>query len=122
MIKSFKIKNFTIKKGGPIFFIAEIGVNFNGNIRLAKKLILEAKKAGAQCVKFQTFEPEILVHKKSPKAAYQLRNTSRKESQIEMLKKNCSNNPVSIIFKLMSKIKFLEEFCTFNIFVVLKKK
>ena len=42
--------------------------------------------------------------------------------QIEMLKKNCSNNPVSIIFKLMSKIKFLEEFCTFNIFLVLKKK
>ncbi len=42
--------------------------------------------------------------------------------QIEMLKKNCSKNPISIIFKIMSKIKFLEEFCTFNIFLVLKKK
>ena len=42
--------------------------------------------------------------------------------EIEMLKKNCTNNPLAIIFKIMSKIKPLEEFFTFNIFVVLCKK
>ncbi len=41
---------------------------------------------------------------------------------IDLLKKNCSNNPSTILFKLMSKIKFLEEFFTFNIFVILSKK
>ena len=42
--------------------------------------------------------------------------------QIEMLKKNCSTNPLTVIFKILSRIKFLEEFCTFNIFLILKKK
>ena len=87
MTKQFKIDNFAIKENGKIFFIAEIGVNHNGNIKLAKKLILEAKKAGADCVKFQTFEPELLVNKHSPKAPYQLKNTRKNQSQIEMLKK-----------------------------------
>ena len=39
--------------------------------------------------------------------------------QIEMLKKNCSTNPITVIFKILSRIKFLEEFCTFNIFLIL---
>ena len=42
--------------------------------------------------------------------------------EIKMLKKNCTNNPLAIIFKIMSKIELLEEFCTFNIFIVLCKK
>jgi hypothetical protein len=42
--------------------------------------------------------------------------------EIKMLKKNCTSNSLAIIFKIMSKIKLLEEFCTFNIFVVLSKK
>ena len=41
---------------------------------------------------------------------------------VSMLEKNSSNNPISLIFKLMSKIKFLEEFSTFNIFIILQKK
>jgi len=42
--------------------------------------------------------------------------------EIEVLKKNCSNNPLTLIFKLISKIKFLEEYVTFNIFTILYKK
>ena len=42
--------------------------------------------------------------------------------EIEVLRKNCSNNPLTLIFKLISKIKFLEEYVTFNIFTILYKK
>lgn len=66
--------------------IAEIGINHNGSINLAKKLIIEAKKAGADCVKFQTFNPDQLVTKWSPIADYQKRYDF-KQSQYEMLKK-----------------------------------
>lgn len=69
------------------YIIAEAGVNHNGDISLAKKLILEAKNAGADCVKFQTFKAEQIVTKTSPKATYQLKVTDEKESQYEMLKK-----------------------------------
>ena len=51
--------------------IAEIGVNHNGDIVLAKKLIDEAKKSGANCVKFQTFKADSLVTKTAKKAQYQ---------------------------------------------------
>ena len=51
--------------------IAEVGVNHNGSINLAKKLIIEAKKAGADCVKFQTFNSDQMVTRWSPKANYQ---------------------------------------------------
>ena len=51
--------------------IAEAGVNHNGNIHYAKKLILTAKKAGAQYVKFQTFKADNLVTKNTALLAYQ---------------------------------------------------
>ena len=70
-----------------IFVIAEIGVNHNGNIKLAKKLILAAKKSGADAVKFQHFLAKNLSTKKSKKAPYQIRNTGIKETQYQMLKK-----------------------------------
>ena len=71
----------------PVFIIAEAGVNHNGNIELAKKLVEEAKKCGADCVKFQTFKSERVVIQDAPKASYQLKTTDPNESQIEMLKK-----------------------------------
>jgi len=67
--------------------IAEIGVNHNGDINLAKKLIDEAKNAGADSVKFQTFKAERLVTKKLKKANYQNLNDKRDESQYSMLKR-----------------------------------
>lgn len=71
----------------PAFIVAEAGVNHNGNVELAKKLIVAAKNAGADCVKFQTFTAESVVTKSAPKAKYQLEVTDPDESQFSMLKK-----------------------------------
>jgi N-acetylneuraminate synthase/N,N'-diacetyllegionaminate synthase len=62
-------------------------VNHNGDIALARKLVEEAKRCGADVVKFQTFRAEALVDRDAPQAEYQRVNTGRTESQFEMLKK-----------------------------------
>lgn len=69
------------------FIIAEAGVNHNGDIKLAKKLIDVASEAGADAVKFQTFKSEKVVSKYAQKAVYQKQNTDSNESQLEMIKK-----------------------------------
>lgn len=69
------------------FIIAEVGVNHNGDMRLAEKLIKEAARIGSDAVKFQTFCTENLVTKSAEKAAYQKTTTSYSESQFDMLKK-----------------------------------
>lgn len=69
------------------YLIAEIGVNHNGDIGLAKKMILEAKNSGADAVKFQTFTAEALVTKSTPKVAYQQNTTSPDESHYEMIRR-----------------------------------
>lgn len=69
-----------------IYIIAEAGVNHNGDINLAKKLIDAGKIAGVDCVKFQTWKTEALLTEDAPKAAYQLENDGA-GSQFEMLKK-----------------------------------
>jgi len=70
-----------------VFIIAEAGVNHNGSIELAKKLIDVAVEAGVDAVKFQTFKTENLVSKNAQKAEYQKETTDAKESQFEMIKK-----------------------------------
>lgn len=70
-----------------VFIIAEAGVNHNGDLELAKKLVDTAVEAGADVVKFQTFKAEKLVCKNAEKADYQKETTDRSESQFEMLKK-----------------------------------
>lgn len=67
--------------------IAEAGVNHNGDINLAKKLIDVAAEAKVDYVKFQTFKAENLVSKSAKKAEYQIANAGEKDSQFEMLKK-----------------------------------
>ncbi len=69
-----------------VFIIAEAGVNHNGSLKTAKKMVDVAARAGADAVKFQTFNSELLVSKSAPKAEYQ-KNNLRKESQLEMIKK-----------------------------------
>lgn len=69
-----------------VFIIAEAGVNHNGSIDIAKKLIDVASDAGADAVKFQTFKAENLVSKNAKKAEYQKKTTDKKESQYDMLK------------------------------------
>ena len=70
-----------------VFIIAEAGVNHNGSVELAKKLIDVAVEAGADAVKFQTFKAENLVSKNAQKAAYQKETTDKQESQFDMIKK-----------------------------------
>jgi N,N'-diacetyllegionaminate synthase len=69
------------------FIIAEIGVNHNGDINLAKKLVEAAKNAGADAVKFQTFTAASLVSPGTPKVNYQLNTSSVDETHYEMLKR-----------------------------------
>lgn len=67
--------------------IAEIGVNHNGDIDLAYKMIDAAADCGADFIKFQTYITESLVSNNAPKAKYQIKNTKFGETQFEMLKK-----------------------------------
>lgn len=70
-----------------VLIIAEAGVNHNGNIELAYRLIDNAVSAGADIVKFQTFTADSLATPKAPKAAYQNQTTGDVESQYQMLKR-----------------------------------
>jgi len=70
-----------------VIIIAEAGVNHNGDMSLAKKLVDAAANAGADFVKFQTFKAKNIVTKTANKAKYQTLNSINNESQFEMLKK-----------------------------------
>lgn len=70
-----------------VLIIAEAGVNHNGSVGQAKKLIDAAAEAGADMVKFQTFIAKNLVTAKAPQASYQIKNSGNTTSQFEMLKK-----------------------------------
>jgi N,N'-diacetyllegionaminate synthase len=70
-----------------VFIIAEAGVNHNGSLELAKRLIDVAVDAGVDAVKFQTFKADKLVSKTAQKADYQKQTTSAGESQYDMIKK-----------------------------------
>ena len=83
-MKKIKIRNKLIGEEEPVFIIAEAGVNHNGDIELAKKLVDVAKDAGADAVKFQTFNAEEIVTPESRKANYQ--NRAKEKTQYEMLK------------------------------------
>ena len=77
-----------IKKKKKTLIIAEAGVNHNGEIKIAKKLIDLASQAGADYIKFQSFKTENLVTKNAMKAKYQIRNNNKSDrSQFKMLKK-----------------------------------
>lgn len=88
---------------GHVCIIAEAGVNHNGDIKLAKKMVDVAKQAGVDYIKFQTFSPEKLVSKYAQKAKYQKENTNSDESQLKMLQKVALSK---------SEFKQLKEYCS----------
>lgn len=95
-----------IKNLKKIKVIAEIGVNHNGSITLAKKLIEEAKKSGADFVKFQNWKADKLVTKDAKMANYQIRNTKKKFKQIHLLKPlELKDNDYFILKKFSEKRK-----------------
>ena len=92
--------------------IAEAGVNHNGSITLAKKLIDVASKAKVNYVKFQSFKSELVFSKNTPKAEYQKKNTSKNISALEMGQKLELNKKQHLILKKYCKknVKYLTTF------------
>jgi N-acetylneuraminate synthase len=86
-MQNIQVANKLIGPGQPVFVIAEAGVNHNGDLKLARALIDVAVEAGADAVKFQTFQADRLVTHEAPKAEYQRRTTGDSESQFEMLQR-----------------------------------
>jgi len=92
------------------FIIAEAGVNHNGSLEVAKKLIDAAVEAKVDAVKFQTFKTENLVCKNAIKAEYQEKTTSKNESQFQMLKKlelDIETHKILMAYCKEKKIMFL---------------
>jgi N,N'-diacetyllegionaminate synthase len=86
MVSKISIGNRDIGEDQPCFIIAEVGVNHNGDLDCAKRLIDAAHDAGADAVKFQTFKTENLVTRSAKKAEYQTKNDSATTTQFQMLK------------------------------------
>jgi N,N'-diacetyllegionaminate synthase len=82
-----RVKKMQSTKKAHVFIIAEAGVNHNGSIKTAMRMIEVAKDAGADAIKFQTFKAKNVVSKFAKKAKYQQQTTDKKESHYDMLKK-----------------------------------
>lgn len=97
-----KIEEKYIGIGNSCFIIAEAGVNHNGELEIAKKLIDSAAELGADAIKFQTFITEKVISSYAPMADYQKKNIGSESSQLEMVKK------LELSFEEFTEIK---EYC-----------
>jgi N,N'-diacetyllegionaminate synthase len=86
-MNTISIADRNIGGNHPVFIIAEAGVNHNGDLDTAYRLIDAAADAGADAVKFQTFKAEKLVSRSAEMADYQAKNLGKRSSQLEMLQK-----------------------------------
>lgn len=85
-IRKITIGGRKIGSGEPVYIIAEAGVNHNGDVKLAEKMIKVAAEAGADAVKFQAFDPELLASRGAPLAGYQKKSVRAARTQRTMLK------------------------------------
>ena len=87
-MNQIKIGNKIIGTGKPVFYIAEAGVNHNGSLKIAKKLVDIAVDCGADAVKFQSFLADEIIIPKGPKANYHIQTTGSDKTQswYELLK------------------------------------
>lgn len=99
---SIKIETTEISEQAPVYIIGEAGVNHNGNLDVAVKLIDAACNAGVNAVKFQAFRTSELILKNTAKAPYQKKTTNAVQSQYEMLKKLELSN---------ENHRYLKEYC-----------
>ena len=101
--------------------IAEAGVNHNGSLKLAKKLIDIASIAGADYIKFQSFKTELVFSKDTPKAVYQAKNTSKKTTALEMGKKLELSERSHLMLKKYCDAKNIKYSTTFHDLETLKQ-
>lgn len=103
-----RIGNKKIGEDNPCFIIAEAGVNHNGDVRLAKRMIDSACVAGADAVKFQTFHSDSVVLPSGLKAEYQKKNMPIEESQLDMIRKfEISDNGFRSLARYAEKKKII---------------
>ncbi len=86
-MNSIYIGNFEISRNSPPFIIAEAGINHNGQLDLAYRMISAAKSAGADCIKFQTFTAEEFVGDSNQTYTYMSQGAEVTESMLEMFKR-----------------------------------
>ncbi len=86
-MKTIKIKNRIIGDGHPVFVVAELGVNHNGDFNLAKKMIVEAKKCGVEAVKLQSFITDEFISDKTLTYTYKSQGKEITETQYKMFKR-----------------------------------
>ena len=103
MIAKYNFIKKILNSNNP-YFIAEVGINHNGSIDLAKKMIDSAKKNGADCVKFQSFIADEYISNFADKASYQKNNDFLGKSQKEIIKEcELSINDIEVLKKYSEK-------------------
>ncbi len=107
MAKEIRIASHVIGKNNPAFIVAEVGVNHNGDLGLAKQLVDTAKSVGASAVKFQVFNAKDLVTENAPLASYQ-KKVVLGRSHFELLRKlQLSRTDFEFLFDYCHKKKII---------------